>query len=493
MAWDDDSLEVTNDLFGCLPLFLTRATDLLIASDSPVAVVELRRRLGLPNGVDKAATAASGLRNVITAQTTGHRTLARDVEYAGVGSRITLSFHDRSARLEPGHYPTLFPVPNQDYASLLRSVAVDMASLLRTLSRIHPGSVRLNLSGGMDSRITLAAAWLSAETRAAAVYSVARKGAWNDRDSEVVKGLASELVFPLGGRFAAPPSWQHPDALRLWATDSALSYYTLTMQRHGFRAGGYFSVTGHGGETATGNYGLRSFAQIVDSVARLDPEAATGLDEVAGEFLRSAGVDPADPASAEWHYLGVRNALHAGRFVPMTKFGLRPLHDPRLAALNKVPLTERPRGMGEPRQIGADLTMLLSPRLATLPYDKPTKDLRPDEVMDRLAALGGPILPDELMEYRLVGDADQVTQGPSPLIENLLAHRLPEGGLTAEAVRAAWTSALSSIEQQRETLPTNVGSIIRRSQDVLDEPQVRVAHPSGDLGKILSLGILLRE
>ena len=496
MTWDEDRVEVTTDLYRSMPLFLTTEPGLVLVSDSAYLLLQLRRRLGLRCSPDDVVAGSLRWGNAMSAQLMGSRTLVREISYVPVGQRLRLGLRDPRASAQVLVRPLrdVFFWDGSSYRESIHSAATRVASIIQTVASLGPEAARLSLSGGKDSRICLAAALLSPVARASARFSCTNTSPQHQRDAEVVGLLSQEFDFPLGARDATirreAEIWRVRDPMGLWYLDNALAYYPVKLQAYGLRAKGKFAIAGYGSELYKGNYGLRSVPQIVASISKTLPDAAADVDAVCSEFLTMAGIDRDDPLSAEWHYLAMRNALHGGRFVPVSKFGIRPLQQRDLVGLSKLPTADYPEGMIGPKGITEDLIVTLGPEMAARPFDRPDKDRDPDWIMSRLKLLGGPLSPADISTYAVRGDPQTVADGPVALLADLADVGRDRGAITRTVVASLFEEAAVVVAASQ--FGASWAGVVEATRMELADASIPVGQARGMAGRILSLAEVLR-
>jgi len=495
VTWDEARVTVRGDLYRSLPIFVTTTRGLTLVSDSASTLAALRRRLGLPCSVD--ADVAGSLRwgNAMSAQLMSTRTLVREVDYVAVGQRVHLLLEPEGASATISTEPlrSLFAWDGAAYGETIRRAAARIASVIHTIASMGPGAARLSLSGGTDSRICLAAALLSPVARSDARFSCTNTLPQHRRDAEVVQALSEEFGFALGSRAAsgqAAAVWRVSDVVGLWYTDQALSYFPLRIQNYGLRSKTGFTIAGFGSELYKGNYGLRSVSQIVESIGRAAPDVASDVATVCDGYLESVGIGLADPYSAEWHYLGMRNALHGGRFAPVTKLGIRPLQQRELVGLSKLADTDRPAGMTGPKGVTQDLLAVMSPALACRPFDNPAKDRTPEAVVERLHVLGGPLTSGELSTYTVRGAPGDVEDGPLPVLALIDEEGWPHGSLSRERSLILLAEATDVVLQS--PFASSWRALMESARAELSDPAIPVGQAKGMAGRVLSLAEALR-
>lgn len=496
VSWDDHQLRLDGDLYRSMPVFVTKAPGLLLVSDSAYVLMCLRRRLNLSTSLDTEVAESMLWDNSMSAQLLGPRTLVREIQYVTVCGSVHLDLDRPDDESSVTYRPVreVFGDFSSNYTQELRIAAVRIASLITTVAHMGPEHARLALSGGKDSRICLAAVLLSPSARQLARYSCTNTNAQHQRDFEVVAELSEEFGFSLATPTQTSSSpqrlWRYPNPSALWVSDHAFCYFPFKMQSYALREKGPFAIAGFGSELYKGNYGLRPLSAIIESIARTDPLAAMAVDAISTEALENVGVSRESHLSAEWHYLLLRNALHGSRFVPTTKFGLRPLQQANLVGLSKLPLAERPEGMIGGHQIPDDLLTVLSPALATRPFDRTAKNRTPAQVTERLSELGGPVVPSDLTTYRICGSPQAVSGGPLSSLMRLLDTDRFHGALSRAGVAKMVTDAAGIVEDA-EVSEAWFHRARLAPAEILDE-SIPVGHARGSLGRLVSLAEVLR-
>ena len=339
---------------------------------------------------------------------------------------------------EQSPWPEVFAPDGDPWGAQVRSAAVRTASLAAAWAGCPGASVRLALSGGVDSRLVLAATLMADPASDVTVYNTTNLGRANQADADTVAALSERFGFPVGagGRPAPRPVLQkYASPLSVWLLDSLGLNHQLALPSFRVGGDGFFTVSGHGAGVHKGAYGWRSIPALESEIAASDPQLATAVAESASQVLRQVGIDPdAGPHATEWHYLAVRNSIHGGRFAIQNMLGPRPLMQRQLVALAHAP---EGSAASPPPQIGpawsrgpgnhsltAAVLSVLDPRLAAAPYDQPAKSIAPETIEAVLAAAGGPLDPAERHGVRTYGAPADVVNGPPAVFERWARDRL---------------------------------------------------------------------
>ncbi|HEY4614982.1 MAG TPA: hypothetical protein VIG75_05945 [Citricoccus sp.] len=460
-----DGLTATTDFFRQLPLLYTAAAGFVAWSDSWALLVDLRRALGLEVTVDTSAALASSWSNTMANHPLSATTLCHEVRMLPPGARLRVPVTAAGAtvpRTDQEPWPQLFAAPSDSWGAEVRRAAVRTASLAQAWASAPGASVRLALSGGVDSRLVLAATLMADPTSDVTVYNTTHLGPANRADAQTVQALSERFGFPVGaaGRPAPRPVLQkYTSPLSVWLLDSLGLNHQLALPSFRVDGSGFFTVSGHGAGIHKGAYGWRSVPALQEEIAASDPQLAEAVGASAADLLREVGIAPEQgPHATEWHYLAVRNSIHGGRFAIQNMLGPRPLMQRQLVALAHV---DQAGAASPPDRIGpawsttagnhsltAAVLSVLDPDLASAPYDHPAKAITPETIDAVLAATGGPLDPSERHAVTAFGAPADVVNGPALVFErwagNQLGHHLAQapGPMTEDAGVHAQVGAL---------------------------------------------------
>ncbi|TYT27135.1 hypothetical protein FZO89_13185 [Luteimonas viscosa] len=488
VRWDEDAVHVSNDLFSLCPVLYTTGKAMVAVADSSMMLAELRRELGLPRELDQEAAIARSWQNAMAGQMLSQDTVVAQIKYLQVGAGLRVPLTEIEAKITRRSCYEDFSTEGATYAEGVRLAGQRMASLMGTISAISSNTARISLSGGMDSRTCLAAALASRAGREQAVFSCTNTNAGHARDFAVVESLREKFGFPAGLRGAGASDKgvfsKVKDELGLWFLSNAGIYDFLKFNPHVRVRGGAFSISGHGAELVKGNYGWRPIQAIAGNIK--DPLVSAAFRAQSEGGLAAMGIDADDVYGSEWHYLGFRNAVHSGRFVPSTMMGFRPIMTRDLVALSRSSVNEWPAPSKKGQSLISDLLIYLSPSLAAHPFDDPHKNLADAIVADRSRYLGT-LRADDLDEYRVFGTLNDVVNGFPQLFLGVLAAR----GLAYPADRAILARM---VEQNYGNLGGAVrdsyGPAYEAATTKLAREESTFSEMRGDVGKFLAFELL---
>lgn len=464
--------EVGADIFGQMSLLYFTAPGIVAVSDSMLALSELRKNLGLPCTLNNEVVRSRLWMNAMADQQLSEGTVVREISYATPGTLLKVNAEDIALTVKRPSFRDLFSSGLTTYEDTVSEAALRMVRLTKTVAGLG-SNVVLSLSGGMDSRVCLAAIVAAGAQNTVRMGSSAEPG--RERDFEVATLLSERFGFALNEKpTVSSAPIKRLDRLTLWA-DACMGIYDPLHAPPGvYTDRPHFPVSGHGAELLKGNYGWRRIRAIGKT-------NDFGVWEQCELALAAMGIDPADKWGSEWHYLGFRNAIHSGRSTMNALLGARPISQRKLVALSRSELNQFPAPKKGERSIVADLLMLLSPELAATPFDVPAKDMTADEVSTRLKILGGPVDAGSAKAYRVHGKPLPAT-GPLPSIMARAKARGFYGGMTPARI----------IDLMREFSPKGTEAhrlLADESAKGLTEPIRASSRAAAGAGKVLALSL----
>lgn len=426
MQWNSDRLRTHGDFFRMLPLLYTHGSGFVAFSDSWQLLVQLRRAMNEKVTVSTTAAVAMSVPRAITEHPMDTVTACAQVRLASVGSAVVvpLSVDGPGAPIEEqALFPDIFAPPSESWADVVRRGAASMVGALQGL--IEGGvELRLSMSGGADSRAVLAAALRADPTQRMTTLTTARRSTGNAKDYDTVQLLAEHAGLSLGDK----PSGdrlnriKYASPLASWMIGS-LGIHDRVNSYPARQGSGSAILTGHGAGTYKATYGWRPFTRVTKGLTQYDPVAGPVAGYLGEKYLRDVGVDPAGTESSEWHYIGIRNSLHSGRYTLSSLLGFPPLMQRSLTALAHVPIgtaqsvpveLRRDAESNSPRMntsLTAVMLTLLRPDLAGMPFDDERKNIDPSTRDMILKLTGGPLGEDELPRASVYGTPTNVVSG----------------------------------------------------------------------------------
>lgn len=426
VSWAGPELSVTRDLFGSIPVLHTGGPGWVAVSDSLLLLRDLRTAQGSTTTVNVEAATARTRTLAITHQSMSPETLLDQIGSLPAGRSFHVERRGLGLRMRLGgdSLPVRVARVQDDRAELTRRIAASTVAVVRALADSPCVVPELALSGGVDSRMMLAAVRRAGAQEQVLIQSWNRS-AVNEADYACAQQLSRWCGFALNSRAGVDPG----DPIRLseaaipvFAT-SHLGLYDRVLPMSGtWHNPRMVQLGGLGAELLKGNYGFRSLPQMAQwlSTGMKDASrhaAARHRAAVAqlAKGLRAIDVDPDAPDASEWHYAAYRAGQHGAAHSPMHLSAVRTLMQLDVLALGHRP--DRPGTGVFTRAKGGmlDLLVLLDADLAQQPYANAGIDLSADDVQQRLHQLGGPLTDEEIPSMRIFGKQAAAGGGPHAL------------------------------------------------------------------------------
>jgi hypothetical protein len=158
-------------------------------------------------------------------------------------------------------------------------------------------------------------------------------------------------------------------------------------------------IGGHGAEIAKGTF---SNVRLSRKIPIWRPDKKIALRKELRKSLKPFGIRLGEKKSTQWHHLLYKSAIQNGRYLERTQLSLRPLMNRKLSALGLN--SKHPE-----HSILKDLLILLSPELASQPFDESSKNI--DEIHIKKIL-------DESEKYNHISKEQYTTFGKSELMKN---------------------------------------------------------------------------
>lgn len=387
-----DGFECGGDSLHYGSLLWTTGDGFFAVSDSLMVLVHLRSVLSESITIDEETVRGRDWTNSMGCAQMGHETICKEVEFATMGSRLYYKATSEVPVVEYGQLTWLLPSDGSTHGSEVRKAGIRMASLVGALASSGEHSV-LALSGGLDSRLCLAAAIRSGSLEGLNVRC--QKNSTNDY--AVAGRLADQFGFDLNPTLGdMQGTLEEMDLFASWAVTSLGLYDQLYVPKHFRRIdAASFSLGGQGAEAAKGNFRWRKLSTIAMPAPALDQ---------AERAVERLGIDRNDKWGSEWQYLAFRNGLHANRSLVSSDYCVRPTAQLPLIGLSRSDIHELDNQNSKIQSVISDTLIALSPDLAAVDFDNHAKNLSSDTIDSRLAALGGPIESSEITPLSIVGN-----------------------------------------------------------------------------------------
>lgn len=486
-----DTVDLSNDLFSLCPMFSTVASDIAVVSDSVYVLRETRRILSMPITVNVTSATARTWTNSMAGQMLSSNTLIDQIKMVPLGSTMKVDLRETfKAYLLSGDLPEIFGADEGlDYEQAIREYAIGYVSLLSSLASMGPARVNMAVSGGLDSRVNIAAMTLSEEMKHFAKITCQNSSPQHQKDFEVVEELANIHKLPLNmdipnAKVRKIERVKNP--LGLWYLSSSALYDFMVVPDRIVTEHPSFNIGGHGAELAKGQYGWRTMSHIHRTIKNKQvADAFYAETEVA---MLEMGIDFDDPIASEWHYLGHRNALHSGRFVTTSMIGFRPFMNRKLVGLARSDSWKETVRAGKSLSVIHDIVALINPQMASYRYEDDRKNISSTEVESRLTALGGQIHSDEIYKIEIEGSVDEVVNGYSFVLAGLAEKR---GHMLGKDRETLLQLANTGFEiAQGHGLGDICQATIEEARSKLSDQSLPLQFARSSIGKLLSYHLL---
>ena len=419
IGWSADSVIIRRDVLGHYPVFWTTVTSVVLVSDSALAPRRSRDILGAESHPNPDVIVARSWSKVITNQPLSPDTGCQEIRYLPIGAKLRMAIGDRGATagVTPvGLRQTLGEPPAADYAEELLHGAREFASGLTSLARAFPDRIRLSLSGGLDSRLVLAAIGIDPAVLAGMDINTGTRV-----DQETDRGAVMALSEAHGFEV------NRPDQPRLtkvkvklplghWALAS-LGTYDQVIIRTYFWERAMVNLGGHSGEALRGGPGQQRIRSLGGGLER---PLRRALHRQIRAGLRAVKVRWTDRDARLLHWLAYRSPFHAGLPVGQgAPFSYRPLNTRRLIALalsDRNPLPYPDKGSAS---MSTDLLAVLGVDFARTPFAGGARGVTFEQIRHRHrdALRGATLTIADLERYRIIGHPDDLDIGtPTSLL-----------------------------------------------------------------------------
>lgn len=435
--WSAGGISIRRDALGQYPVLWTdlgRGT--VVVSDSAMLLRRCRDLVGAP--VDPVADeiVARSWTQIVSRQLMSSSTMCRQIRYLPAGDRLELRIASRGVEARLVARSDLLPdrvTGEGSYRESLLGAAQEMASGITSIARAFPDRVGLSLSGGLDSRILLAAVALDQAVLHSISITTGVLPA-HAADRQVVERLADAVGFPFNR--ASDSGVRRPRVHRpfvRWVLAS-LGVYDQVITRVFLKPAPSLDLGGHGGEALRGGPGRRVVREIGSTDVRTRRRA---LHRRLRAGLRDIGVPVRSPDGAYLHWLHYRSPLHAG--VPVgqgSPFAYRPLNSRRLYALAQSPHNPFPHPAKGRLSVATDLLSVLGVDMARVPFAGGSASITFDAMDERhRTGLGGAVVQSsELDAYRVLGHPDDLGLGPPAAFFGMLVDYHVDGASHTEQI-----------------------------------------------------------
>ena len=477
------TLTIRNDLFSYMPVIHFSNRDLFVCSDSLYMISEIRKSLGLPCKLNQKVMHSRAWMQGLACAVMSNDTQIEEVKLLSPGKHIEICIERKMFSSEyilqtknivkSTNLKELFAVDFDNYKLAIRDAATKMAQSTMSLLHLDDVMIKFGLSGGLDSRIILAAVLQKPELLENIAITTnthpSRKG-----DFEVVERLSKELNFKfnddekirLHKRKYSLDTVKIKDRFALWVLSSMGLFDMMYLHDSYWPKPYIIDVGGHGAESIKGTFTPVKFEDYIKpkkvstkamfsrnglKYIREAKEANTVYDAIRSELstaLDSNGIDLDEYGSIQWHYLSYKSPIANGRFLDCSSIGIRPFIQHSLFALSVSEINPfKQVKKGEPTMLH-DMLILLNPDLSAIDFENKKSNISEEYIRTRLEELGGRLQLSDSQSYTIYGKISDMENGPPSAFLNRVKHDFKPGGNDMKsilgALEVAWANNTNS-------------------------------------------------
>ena len=403
IEWSSQTVEIQHDCFGLYPVFYYQNNDIFIASDSLFVISRTMKMLGFDVSLNKKSILTRSWTHGLACSLMTKETMITGVTYLLPCSRLRIYTDKNSIQMREYNLDVkkIFHRPNKPYLHALMAAKSEILSVVHSLSKGTKLGYKLGLSGGLDSRIILALI-LQTEKLKEKTYINSNTHISRLGDYEIVKSLSDEFNFEFNGEI--PPTENQPvrvnNPFGNYIMFNLGTFDMTYLYRSYWEKPNLIEIGGHGAEIAKGTF---AGTKLVRKIPIWRPFLRIKLFFELKKSLHYHSIKMNRENTIQWHHMLYKSAIQNGRYLERTQISLRPLMNRRLAAIGL-------HNKKNHKEILKDLLILLSPKLASHPFDKENKNIH-QSYIDLVQQEIENIERESIQEYQIYGDQENIKNG----------------------------------------------------------------------------------
>ena len=456
-CFQNETLCIRNDLFSYLPVIYFCDEELFICSDSMYIISKLRTSLGIPCKLNKKVIHSRSWTHGLACSVMSNQSQINGVELLSPGKHIEIQLKKKlfSSRrvlqtknyIKSSYLKQIFNVKFKNYKQAIRDAATTLAQSTISILHIEEVLIKFGLSGGLDSRVILAAVLQKPELIEKITITTNTHPS-RKRDFDIVKKLSDEFNFPFNDENKIKAHKKKysleiekiDDRFSLWVLSSMGLFDMMYLHETYWPTPHIIEMGGHGAESIKGTFASAKFEDYikpkkVNNKAKFSRKGLTYLRESKkvntfhdairlelSDALLSSGINIDEVAAIQWHYLSYKSPIANGRYLDRSSIGIRPFIQHSLFALSisKInPFLNAERG--EPNLLH-DMLILLNPELAGIGFENEKDNLSKKYIKSRLEELGGRLTLLENQPYTVFGKISDMRNGPPSTFLEIVEH-----------------------------------------------------------------------
>lgn len=368
IEWSSEMIQIQHDCFGLYPVFFYGNNEICIVSDSLFVISRAMRMLGLDVSLNEKSVLTRAWTHGLACSLMTKETMIRGVMYLPPCSVLMINTEKNVIEMSENNKDVneIFHQTNEPYLHELMTAKSEILSVVYSLAKHTDLGYKLGLSGGLDSRIILALI-LENEKTIENTYINSNTHISRAEDYEIVKSLSVEFEFQFNNEI--PRSDTH--AVRVSNPFGNYILFNLGTFDMTYLYGSYWEqpklieIGGHGAEIAKGTF---SGTKLIRKIPIWKPLNRIKLYNHLKKSLHSSNIKMGIQNPIQWHHLLYKSAIQNGRYLERTQISLRPLMNRKLASIGLHNKKNR-------KHVLKDLLILLSPELASHPFDNEKKNI----------------------------------------------------------------------------------------------------------------------
>ena len=479
--YNNGKLIVRNDLFSYLPVVHFETKELFVCSDSLYILCEVRKGLGLRCKLNQKVMHTRAWTHGLACAVMSNDTQIDGIRLLSPGKHIEVclkrtqssseSLLETKNIVKSTDLKVLFSVEFDNYKDAIRDAATKMAQSIMSMLHLDDVMINFGLSGGLDSRIILAAVLQKPELFEKIVIKTnthpSRKG-----DYDIVEKLAREFNFKFNDdeklsshkRKHSLKTVKIEDKFSLWIL-SSMGLFDMMYLHDAYWPKPYIiEMGGHGAETIKGTFAGTQFSDYIYKPTYLGSASRRFKDirqirfqrkrraMIEREFrggLQSSGIDLYSPGPMQWHYLSYKSPIANGRFLDRSSIGIRPFIQHSLFSLSVSEINPfKQAKKGDPTMLH-DMLIILNPELAAIDFENKKSNISEDYIQSRLEALGGRLQLLERQTYAIFGKISDMQNGPPDSFLIMVPRIFVEDEDVKTSILKTMESVWSSIEDDK--------------------------------------------
>ncbi len=378
--WGGDSFSLRHDCFGLYPILYLQMAKVFVASDSLLTLTNLKKMMGYTNKICKKVNATRSWTHGLSSAIMSTYTIVKGIRYLPPASKINVTIEQGKNdslwyNVDVPNYKAVFPKNSQPYFRQIRDACQQVLRMVSTLQSIPNIELKLGLSGGLDSRVVLAA--LQSNDRSLNNVNIrSNEHLSRKSDYSIVQSMANQFQFTFNiedntkeiqVRTGCKPvgitkKYGH------WAL-SNLGLFDMTYMYSSYWDNpAVIEMGGHGAEIVKGTFNKTDLFRIG---FRKKPYKYLQLRREIKHALAAIGVPYSNKGSMGWHYLAYKCALQNASSRGRSLLTVRPLLNRKLCSMGLH------HSNTSKNTILEDTLILLSPELAAFKFDKVEKNIEP--------------------------------------------------------------------------------------------------------------------